>query len=89
LEEGGPGGRRGGGQPLIGQEFRRRIRTEPAEGRAEPGDFIRSDIKDERHLQGVVTVVHVILIRTIGGGRPARATIGDGKDPAAGGRGFG
>lgn len=74
---------------MFRQQGGRRVRTEPAEGRAEGRDFIRADIKDERHLEGVVAIVYIGLIRTIGGGGPTRATIRDGKDPAASGRGFG
>jgi hypothetical protein len=53
------------------------IGNEPAQGRGELREAILPNIKDERDLKGVITIMDVVLIGTVSGDRLAGATISD------------
>jgi hypothetical protein len=77
LDEPRPGGLGRRGETLLFKQGSRFVREEPPKRRGELGHPILPDIYDEGHLEGVVTIMDVVLIGAIGGGGFTGATISD------------
>jgi len=77
LDKPGPCGLGSRGETLLFKQGSCFIGNEPTQGRGKLREAILPHIKDERDLKGVITIMDVVLIGTVSGGRLARATISD------------